>query len=112
MTTTFAEQSGISSIRKGGTRVRSWLREDRGSRPAPTTKTTRFYLVTDLLHRGHTVRVRGDMIAATVSGWLAELGADSPLITDLAHAVESGNWRAVYAIGERLSVHVAIAACQ
>jgi hypothetical protein len=111
MTTTLAEQSARSSIRKGGNRVRSWLRDDRSSWSAPTTKTTRFYLVTDLLHRGHTVRVRGDMIAATVSGWLAELGADSPLISDLVRAVESGNWRTVYAIGERLSVHVAIAAC-
>jgi hypothetical protein len=104
--------AGQSVIRKTGARVRSWLRANRNPRPAPTTATTTFYLVTDLLHRGHTVRVRGDMIAATVSDWVAELGADSPLITDLAHAVESGNWRAVYAISERLSVHVAIAARQ
>lgn len=45
-----------------------------------------------------------------ISAWLAELGAQSPLADDLAHAVRAGDRPAAYAIGEHLSVDVAIAA--
>lgn len=76
-------------------------------RSAPVTT---IYQVTDLLHREHTVRVPGDAIAATVSTWLTDLGAHSPLATDLGQAVRAGDWPTVYAIGERLSVDVAVAA--
>jgi hypothetical protein len=45
-----------------------------------------------------------------VSTWLAELGANSPMVDDLARAVRNGDWSAVYAVGDRLSIHVAVAA--
>jgi hypothetical protein len=54
--------------------------------------------------------VSGNEIAATVSAWLAEFGANSPLVEDLARAVRSGDWSAVHAIGEYLAVDVTTAA--
>jgi hypothetical protein len=68
------------------------------------------YEVTDRLHDGRTARVAADGIASTVSAWLAELGARSPFVEDLARAVRSGDWVTAHAIAERLSVDVAIAA--
>jgi hypothetical protein len=74
------------------------------------TAHSRVYQVTDRLHDGRTVRVPGDRIACTVSAWMGELCVDSPLANDLASAVCSGGWPATYAIGERLSVDIAVAA--
>jgi hypothetical protein len=54
--------------------------------------------------------VPGHEIALTVSAWLAELGAHSPLVEDLARAAHAGDWPAAWAIGEYLSVDVAVAA--
>ncbi len=68
------------------------------------------YRITDRLHAGRAVRVSVDGIAAAVTNWLAELGASSPLVEDLAHAVKSGNWPAAHALAEHLSVDVAVAA--
>ena len=68
------------------------------------------YQLTDCLHRGRTVCVSSDGIACTVSGWLAELGAHSPLVEDLARTVRSGDWAAAHAIADLLSVDVAVAA--
>jgi hypothetical protein len=99
--------TAISAVLKAGARLRSWRRQA-GSLRAASVKT--IYQVTDRLHREYTVRVPGDEIAATVSSWLAELGADSPLATDLGQAVRAGDWPTVHAIGERLSVDVAVAA--
>ena len=48
-------------------------------------------------------------IATTVSAWLAELGAHSPLVDDLARAVRAGDWPAARGISEYLSVDVSIA---
>jgi hypothetical protein len=64
------------------------------------------YQVTDRLHEGRTVYVSCNEIMTTVSTWLAELGAHSPLVEDLARAVGAGDWPAAYAIGDRLSVDV------
>lgn len=64
------------------------------------------YRVTQRLSGGLTVEVPVDAIATTVSAWLAELGADSPLADDLERAVHAGNWAAARAIGEYLSVDV------
>jgi hypothetical protein len=50
------------------------------------TRVETMYCVTDRLHSGRTVRVPGPEIAPTVSAWLAELGAHSPLVEDLARA--------------------------
>ena len=68
------------------------------------------YQLTDCLHAGRTVHVSVDAIACTVSAWLAELGAHSPLVEDLARTLRDGDWTAAYAIADCLSVDVAVAA--
>ena len=77
------------------------------NRRAARTRTT--YLLSDRLHAGRTVHVAAHEIASTVSGWLAELGARSPLAEDLARAVHAGDWPAALGIGAYLSVDVSIA---
>ncbi len=72
--------------------------------------TMTMYCVTDRLHGGRAVRVPGHEIAPIVSAWLAELGAHSPLVEDLARAACVGDWAAAYAVGHQLSVDVTIAA--
>lgn len=67
------------------------------------------YHVTDRLHDGRSADVPGHQIAPTVSAWLAELGVDSPLVDDLARAAQAGDWPAVHAVGEHLSVQVTLA---
>ena len=64
------------------------------------------YQVTDRLHEGRTVRVPCHEIGTTVSGWLAELEAQSQLVEELARAVGADDWPTAYAIGDRLSVEV------
>ena len=56
------------------------------------SKTT-MYCVTDRLHDGRAVQVPGHQIAPLVSAWLAELGADSPLVQDLARRRVSATGR-------------------
>jgi hypothetical protein len=68
------------------------------------------YRISDRLHEGRTVHVSAHEIATTVSAWLAELGAHSPLVDDLARAVHLGDWPAAAALGEYLSVDVTVAA--
>lgn len=68
------------------------------------------YQLTDRLHSGHTALVPGDEIAMTLSAWLAQLDAASSLVDDLAHAVKIGDWPTTYAIGQKLSVDVSVAA--
>jgi hypothetical protein len=68
------------------------------------------YRVTDRLHDRHVVYVPADGIAATVSAWLAELGADSPMAQDLVGALRAGDWPSAHGIADRLSVEVAVAA--
>ena len=70
----------------------------------------RLYRITDRLHDGRTVDVPGHEIVSIVSTWLAELGAHSPLAEDLARAACAGDWPAAYAIGDRLSIDVTVAA--
>lgn len=71
---------------------------------------TPVYQLTDRLHDGRTAYVSADEIVTTVSAWLDELGAASPLVEDLAHALRAGDWPKVYALGDYLSVEVAVAA--
>jgi hypothetical protein len=66
----------------------------------------RTYQLTDLLHEGRTVHVSADGIV-TVSAWLAELGAHSPLVEDLARTVCADDWTTAHAIADRLCVNVA-----
>lgn len=68
------------------------------------------YRVTDRLHSGRTAHVSADGIAATVASWLAELGADSPMVDDLVSAVRCADWPTAHALAERLSIDVAVAA--
>lgn len=75
-----------------------------------TAKTTTIYRLTDRLREGRSVHVSGEEIATTVSAWLAELGAHSPLVDDLARAVHAGDWPAAAALGEYLCVDVTMAA--
>jgi hypothetical protein len=81
----------------------------RRQRAVPVAATSVIYQVADRLHEQQTLRVAGDAIAPTVSGWLAALGAQSSMAEDLARAVRSGDWPVVYAIGEHLSVEVTVA---
>jgi hypothetical protein len=74
------------------------------------THTSPIYRVTQCLRDGRTAEVPGSEIAITVSAWLAELDADSPLVDDLAQAVRAGDWPTVRAIGDYLSVDVTMAA--
>lgn len=67
------------------------------------------YVVVDRLHGRRANAVPGDRIADMVSSWLAELGADSPLIDALALAAQCQDWPTVYALGEQLSVDVMVA---
>jgi hypothetical protein len=68
------------------------------------------YRITHRLHAGRTVDVPGSEIPTIVSAWLAELGVRSPLVEDLARAVNADDWPAAHAIGEFLSVDVTVAA--
>jgi hypothetical protein len=68
------------------------------------------YQVTECLHGGRTVHVPADAIAATVSAWLAEKGACSPLADDLAGAVRGGDWAAAHRIADYLSMEIGVAA--
>ena len=74
------------------------------ARPRP------IYRITHRLYEGRTADVPCHEIATTVSAWLAELGVHSPLVQDLARAVNTDNWPATYAIGKFLSVDVTVAA--
>ena len=68
------------------------------------------YCVTDRLHSERTVWVHAHEIAPLVTAWLAELGAHSTLVDDLARAAQIGDWAAAHAVGDQLSVDVALAA--
>lgn len=71
--------------------------------------TTTFYQLTDLLHDGHRARVPAHQITTTVSAWLAELGAQSPLVDDLARAVRGGEWSVAHDLADRLSIDITVA---
>jgi hypothetical protein len=67
------------------------------------------YQLTDRLH-GRTVCLHAEYIAATVASWLAELDASTPLVELLGRAVRDGDWPAIHAIADYLSVEVQVAA--
>jgi hypothetical protein len=73
-------------------------------------RTAAMYQLTDRLHRGHTVDVSADDIVATLSVWLAELGAESPLVGDLAQALRAADWPKAHALSDYLSIDVAVTA--
>lgn len=73
-----------------------------GQRPGPVP----IFRVSDRLHQERSVTVAAHEIAATVAGWLAELGVHSPLVDQLDSAVFMGDWITARAIADRLSVDV------
>lgn len=97
----------LRSFHKEGSAITPRRQRHRARRVVTSTP---IYQVTDCLHQGRTVHVPCDELVATVSAWLAEVGADSPLVEDLARAVRAGDWPAAYALGESLSVDVTVAA--
>jgi hypothetical protein len=97
----------VSSSRSEARHSWSLWRYLRAGAAAPRTT---MYQVTDRLHEERTVRVPCNAIGPTVSAWLAESGANSPMVEDLARGVRNGDWPAAYSVGEQLSVHVAVAA--
>jgi len=99
----------VRSLHAGRNR---YLWRSRLQKTPPPSATPPIYQIADRLHEQRTVRVASDAIAPTVSAWLAELGVQSPLAEELAQAVRSGDWPAVYALGEHLSVDVTLAAPQ
>jgi len=114
--TALAESSAAADSRSSWS-LRSFHNEGSGFTPRRRRHRARravtspaIYRVTDCLHPGRTVHVPCDELVTTVSAWLAELGADSPLVEDLARAVRAGDWPAAYALGESLSVDVTVAA--
>jgi hypothetical protein len=74
------------------------------ARPQP------IYRITHRLHSDRTADVPCSEIPTTVAAWLAELGVTSPLVEDLARAVNADDWAAAHTIGEFLSVDVTVAA--
>ncbi|MCV7250882.1 hypothetical protein HZU40_22180 [Mycolicibacterium fluoranthenivorans] len=68
------------------------------------------YVVTDRLHHERCVCVAADQLTATVSNWLAQLGAHSSLVEELARTVRQGDWAAAHAIADALSIDVTVAA--
>lgn len=64
------------------------------------------YRVTYSLHDGRAAHVTGDRIVATVSTWLAELGVESPMVEELAEAVNRGDWPVAHRIADILSVEI------
>ncbi|HEY2449229.1 MAG TPA: hypothetical protein VGI49_10485 [Mycobacterium sp.] len=115
MNLAFADQNSSlpSTLRLSVRLFHAWrdrfLLPSRRHTTRPVAATPAIYQVADRLHEQRTVRVACDAIATTVSAWLAELGVQSPMAEDLARAVRSGNWPAVYAISDHLSVDVTIA---
>jgi hypothetical protein len=112
--TALAKSSAAADSRSSWS-LRSFHKEGSAFTPprrhhSPQRAVTTIYRVTDCLHPGRTVHVPSDGLVTTVSAWLAELGADSPLVEDLARAVRAGDWPAAYALGESLSVDVTVAA--
>src|SRR5690242_18716278 len=87
-------RSAGSSIKGSHRFAGPWMNQRAwGSRP----KT--MYQLTDRLHDGHVAQVAGNEIAVTLSSWLADLGASSPLVNELARAVQQRDWPSAYAIG-------------
>jgi hypothetical protein len=93
-------------------RIGGWTTHDAQakSRTGARRKVT-IYQVSDRLHDGRTVRLTAEEILPTVSSWLAELGASSPLAEDLAQAVRVGDWRKAHSLGDFLSVDVTMLLC-
>jgi hypothetical protein len=76
----------------------------------PNTRGVTIYQLTNRVRDGRTVYVSADEIVTTVSEWLAEFGATSPLVDDLAQAVRAADWPKTHTLEDHLSVEVTVAA--
>ena len=106
------ERNGGSAVRRSAARPSGTSpvhRENHNVIQRKRHEEMTIYQLTDRLH-GRTVRVQADHIAATVASWLAELDAWSPLVELLFRAVCDGDWPAIHAIADYLSVEVQVAA--
>lgn len=90
----------------GGIR-RAVHRDAREGSQADTERTELIYQLIDRLHEDRTAQVTAAEIVKTLSAWLSELGANSPLVEDFANAVLAANWPQVHALGDYLSVDIA-----
>ena len=96
--------SGIRTLPTEGASARPrWRRR----RPQPAA--SRIYAVRHCVHGSRTIYIPASELAATVTEWLAEVGACSPLIEDLAQEVEANNWPAAHSISECLGIEVTVA---
>ena len=77
---------------------------------APRSAAQSMYHVNDQLHSGREVCVAADKVADVVSSWLAELGAESPMVEQLSSALAAGQLAVAHDIAAYLSVDVAVAA--
>jgi hypothetical protein len=50
------------------------------------------------------------MVADVVASWLAEFGAESPAVDELARAVCDGDWPSAHDLAARLSVEIEVEA--
>jgi hypothetical protein len=69
---------------------------------------SRVYAVRHRLHESRTTYIPASELVATVSTWLAEVGARSPLVEALAQAVDVGDWPAAHSISECLGIEVTV----
>jgi hypothetical protein len=96
--------SGIRTLPTGGESAPQRWRHRR-----PRAAASRTYAVRHRVHDSRTIYIPATELAATVSEWLAEVGACSPLVEDLAHEVDANNWPAAHSISECLGIEVTIA---
>jgi hypothetical protein len=96
--------SGIRTLSTGGAPARPLWRHHR-----PQAAPSRIYAVRHRVHGSRTIYIPASELAATVTEWLAELGACSPLVDDLAQEVGANNWPAAHSISESLGIEVTIA---
>jgi hypothetical protein len=96
--------SGIRTPPTGGEPGRPRRRHHRQRAAASRT-----YAVRQRVHESRTIYIPANELAATVTEWLAEMGACSPLVEHLAQEVDANNWPAAHSISECLGIEVTIA---
>jgi hypothetical protein len=75
----------------------------------PRAAAARIYAVRHRVDESRITYISAGELAATVTEWLAEVGACSPLVDDLAQELDANNWPAAHSISECLGIEVTIA---
>jgi phenylpyruvate tautomerase PptA (4-oxalocrotonate tautomerase family) len=96
--------SGIRSLPTRGAPARPRRRHHR-----PRAATARIYAVRHRVEEPRITYIPASELAATVTEWLAEVGACSPLVDALAQEVDANNWAAAHSIAECLGIEVTVA---